>query len=110
MKSQVITLFLSVGASLTASLSIPEYDHALSRREIEANVQLLDAPLAERFDDSLSYLEKRRGGGGSSSGGGRSGGSSSSGSSSSGSSASGAGAGGSRYVATGNETHVKDDR
>lgn len=102
MKAQVVTLFLSVGAFLTASLSIPNYDHALSRRENEAKIQLLDAPLAERFDDSLSYLEKRRGGGGSSTGGGRSGGSSSSGSSSSGA--------GSRYVTARNEINVKDDR
>ncbi|SLM36831.1 hypothetical protein LPUS_06518 [Lasallia pustulata] len=98
MRRQPIALLLIASAFLTASLSIPNHDTALSRTEAEAAVQLLDAPLADRFDESLNHLEKRRGGGGSSSGGGRSGGSSasdssSSGSSSSGSSSSGAGAG-----------------
>ena len=96
---QPITLLLIAGALLTTSLSLPNHNHALSRREAEVAIQLLDAPLAERFDESLSHLEKRRGGGGSSGGGGKSGGTSSSDSSSSGSSSSGAGAGVSRYVA-----------
>ncbi|KAI9719304.1 MAG: hypothetical protein M1812_003634 [Candelaria pacifica] len=79
------------GISIALCLSIPGYEDSLRLRDIEASAELISAPLAERFDESLSSdLEKRRGGGGSSGGGGRGGGSSSSssGSSSSGSSGS----------------------
>ncbi|KAL9128469.1 MAG: hypothetical protein Q9217_002847 [Psora testacea] len=64
--------------------------NSLQQREAEAGAEVLKAPLIERFDEELlSYLEKRRGGGGTGGGGGRSSGSSGSSSGSSGSSGSG---------------------
>ncbi|KAI9762505.1 MAG: hypothetical protein M1835_008004 [Candelina submexicana] len=83
---------LASGLSIAQCLSIPAQENSLRLRGIEASAELIAAPLAERFDETLNGdLEKRRGGGGSSGGGGRGGGSSSSssGSSSSGSSSSG---------------------
>ncbi|MCJ1301287.1 hypothetical protein MMC08_004086 [Hypocenomyce scalaris] len=102
MKPQSMITLLLAGASIVTSLSIPNRNNALSQRETEGEVQLVDAPLAERFDESLlGCLEKRRGGGGSSGGGGRGGGSSSSGSSSSGSSSSGSSSSGSSSGSSG---------
>lgn len=90
---EVAVTFL-LGASLTTSLSLRSTKYgkdAVSPREAEPEREVLHAPLYERFGEGLlSYLEKRRGGGGSGGGGGRGG---SSGSSSSGSSGSSSGAG-----------------
>ncbi len=88
---------LAAGLSVALCLSIPGQENSLRLRDIEASAELIAAPLAERFDESLTGdLEKRRGGGGGG-GGGRGGGgsTSSSSSSSSGGSTSGGSPGGS---------------
>ena len=91
----IITLLLS--ASIASSFTIRSSKYALSRREAETAVEIVNTPLTERFDETLlSYLEKRRGGGGT--GGSRGG--SSSGSSSSGSSGSSSGSRGSGNTGT----------
>lgn len=90
---------LLAGASVTSSLSIRAvHDTAgsISRRDPEPEPEVLDAPLSSRSDgESMTYLEKRRGGGGTGGGGGGRGSSGSSGSGSSGSSSSGSGSSGS---------------
>lgn len=87
MKSFAPIISLLLSASIASSFTIRSSKYALSQREAETMVDIVNTPLTERFDESLlSYLEKRRGGG-------RSGGSS--GSSSSGSSGSSSGSSGS---------------
>ena len=92
MKFLQTTAIALAGASIASSFSIRSTRYsqgAISRRE--ADPESLPAPLNEGFDEELlSYLEKRRGGGGSSGGGGHS---SSSGSSSSSSGSSGSSSG-----------------
>ena len=92
-------------SSLASALSILSARYgkdAISRREAEAERGVLTGPINDILDEGLlSYLEKRRGGGGSSGGGGRSGGSSSSGSSSSGSSSGKSGSSGSSGSSSG---------
>ncbi|KAL8825663.1 MAG: hypothetical protein Q9191_004278 [Dirinaria sp. TL-2023a] len=92
MKFHTSALFLLLCGPIVSSLSINSGKYALPRREAEAETEMINTPLIERFDEALlSYLQKRRGGGGGGGGGGRgsSGGSSSSSSGSSGSSSSG---------------------
>lgn len=90
--AKIITLLLS--ASIASSFTIRSSKYALSRREAETTVEIVNTPLTERFDESLlSYLEKRRGGGANRGGG-------SSGSSSSGSSGSSSGSRGSGNTGT----------
>ena len=96
--SQIILTVLAA-ASVVSSFSIPftrHWQRSDSRRAAEAGSEHLSAPLYERLDEELlSYLEKRRGGGGSSGGGGgHSSGSSGSSSGSSGSSGSSSGSSG----------------
>ncbi|KAI4216486.1 MAG: hypothetical protein LQ351_000975 [Letrouitia transgressa] len=83
--------------SAVSSVSVPRRRDILSLRD-NVRVDLVDAPLAKRFEEALlSSLEKRRGGGGSGGGGGGGGGGrggSSSSSSSSGSSGSRGSSGG----------------
>ena len=95
MKFLQITAIALAGASIASSLSIRSTRYsqgAISSRE--ADPESLPATLNEGFDEELlSYLEKRRGGGGSSGGGGHS---SSSGSSSSSSGSSSGSSGGAK--------------
>ncbi|KAG6995706.1 hypothetical protein G7Y79_00043g079900 [Physcia stellaris] len=97
MKSFAIITTLLLSVSITSSFTIRSSKFALSRREAETAVEIVNTPLTERFDETLlNYLEKRRGGGGP--GGSRGGGSS--GSSSSGSSGSSSGSRGSGNTGT----------
>lgn len=107
MRLQSALTLLLANTSAVHSLTLPNLDRALPRRDLKLEAELVSAPLAERFDASLlNDLEKRRGGGGSSGsggsgGGGGSGGRSGGSSSSSGSSGSGSGSSGSsRYKKT----------
>lgn len=71
--------------ALVASSAVRRPIGSISSRDARFEAELIEAPLAERFDKAaLHYFEKRKGGGGSGGGGGRSGGSSGSGGSSSG--------------------------
>jgi len=104
MRLQSALTLLLANTSAVHSLTLPNLDRALPRRDLKLEAELVSAPLAERFDSSLlNDLEKRRGGGGSSGSGGSggSGGRSGGSSSSSGSSGSGSGSSGSsRYKKT----------
>jgi len=104
MRLQSALTLLLANTSAVHSLTLPNLDRALPRRDLKLEAELVSAPLAERFDASLlNDLEKRRGGGGSSGSGGSggSGGRSGGSSSSSGSSGSGSGSSGSsRYKKT----------
>lgn len=80
--------------ALAASSAVRRPISSLSSRDAKVEVELIEAPLAERFDKAaLHYLEKRKGGGGSGGGGGRSGGSSGTGSGSGSGSGSSSGSG-----------------
>ena len=105
--AQAIISYLTLSGVISAFAIRPKrYNVAesLQQRDDDHNEDYNAASpmIAVRFDEELlSYLEKRRGGGGSGGGGGRSSGSSSSGSSSSGSSSSGSSGGSSSSGSSG---------
>ncbi len=100
MRITQLPLVLLAATSLTLSLSIRSTrrhnENSLSLRDAAADPNVLNGDHTASFNaEVMSYLEKRRGGGGSGGGGGRSGGSSGGGSSGSGSGSGGSSGGGS---------------
>lgn len=89
MKGALAFAFISV--ALVASSAVRRPINSVSARDARFEGELIAAPLAERFDQALHFLDKRKGGGGSGGGGGRSGGSSGTGSGSGSRSGSGSG-------------------
>lgn len=80
MKGAFAWIFVAFVAFSTSS-AVRRPIGSISSRDARFEAELIEAPLAERFDKAaLHYFEKRKGGGGSGGGGGRSGGSSGSGS------------------------------
>lgn len=90
-----------LGTSLASCFTLRSSRYAFIPHEATTEAELATTPLTERFDESLlSYLEKRRGGGGRSGGSSGSSSSSSSGSGSSGGRSGSGSSGGSRNTGT----------